>query len=464
MEKQLAYAHPIRGLDHMGGYTLSDDSAGQPRRFVGALAKYVLTGCLAASLPALAQQPPTEADQLSPASPASTGSLLRPSEGVEDFRDAIARLEAEQGAWGSGLAEQLSGLGQNYQLRGLHRDAIAIFDRAVHVSRINNGLYDLSQVPIIERMVESLKARGLWEEVHKRHQYLYWLHKRNYGAEDPRMLPVIDRLGKWYISDYALNPQRRVMTQLVDAHDLFQHAIQIITGTYGQQDLRLIEPLRGVVMSNWFFANYRGENTVTVLEREQVARDLQADQVAYVEQEDNRLTQYLRNNYVDGKQAIEQMVEIYSNSPDAPPGAAAYAKIELADWQQLFERRKTAGDLYKEAYQELAANEATRAQAEKVFDEPVALPALDLIESDLEQPAETDEAAEPIRYVLVSFDVNRFGEAKNIEVVESQPEDAEEHYAEVKRSLEGTRFRPRMINGEPVDTEGQTQKFVFSES
>jgi tetratricopeptide (TPR) repeat protein len=394
--------------------------------------------------------------------------FIKPSEKLENYQDAITRLESEQGAWSYGLAEQLSGLGRTYQARGRHLDAIEIFDRAIHISRINNGLYDLNQVPIIESLLESLKIRGLWEDIHKRHQYLYWLHKRHYGAEDPRMLPVIDRLGKWYIHDYALNPQRRMTDQLVDAHNLFEHAIDIISGTYGYQDLRLIEPLRGLVMSNWFFANYRGEGHTTALEREQLIRNLGVDQVAFADdQNSNQLTQYLRNNYADGKYAIQRMVDIYSSSPDAPPGAAAQAKVELGDWEQLFDRRRTAETLYREAYQELMASEATQAQAEKLFDQPVALPDLGLIESDLEQPANANangggESAEPTQYVLVTFNVSRYGQAEQIDVLESRPEDNASQRTRVKRALENTRFRPRLVDGEPVDTQGLSQKYVFT--
>lgn len=456
-------------------------SVTQTNRALGAIGEFqtprglpgpILATCMAFLLPLAQSHGAEENTEHSPE--VSVAALVRHQDANQralgqstrsgDYQQAIARLEAEQGAWGQGLAEQLSGLGKTYQLRGHHRDAIEVFDRAIHVSRINNGLYDLTQVPIVESMLESLKARGLWEQVHERHQYLYWLHKRNFGAEDPRMLPVIDRLGKWYINDYALNPDRRMMDQLVDAHDLFEHAVNIITGTYGQLDLRLIEPLRGLVMSNWFFANYRGETQTTVVERDQFGRTISMNQVSFPDdQQTNQLMRYLRNNYADGKHAIERMVDIYGNSPDAPPGAAAQAKIELGDWEQLWQRNQAASDLYREAYDELIANDATRKQAEQIFGRPVALPDLDLVESDLEQPASEGEAAEPMHYVLVSFDVDHLGRAEHINIRDAQPADKREYRTRVKRTLESTRFRPRLVDGEPVATRGLTQKYVFTD-
>ncbi|MEX1031992.1 MAG: tetratricopeptide repeat protein [Cellvibrionaceae bacterium] len=431
--------------------------------------------CLATgATAAVANEPGQPAE--SPTEGAATGSdesldhVVSQRESLNDYQNAIARLEAEQGAWGSGLAEQLGGLGRTYQLRGHHRDAIEIFERAIHISRVNNGLYDLSQVPIVEDMLESLMARGLWEEVHQSHQYLYWLHKRNYGAQDPRMLPVIDRIGKWYISDYALNPNRRVTDQLLNAYDLFEHAISIITGTYGQEDLRMIEPLRGLVMSNWYFASFRGNSYLSPSQEHAFRSELSASTLGRGlthEQTPNQLGQRVRNSYLDGKRAIEKMVEIYTSSPNAPPGAAANAKVELADWQQLFGKYRLASDLYREAYLELMADAATPAQVEKRFSRPVALPELDFVESDIEQPAKVRgprgrESAEPIHYVLVSFNVNRFGTAERIDILESRPEDDVGRRTRVKHALESTRFRPRLVNGEPVDTEGLTQRYVFT--
>lgn len=425
----------------------------------GATGRTILALLLAGSCLAYSDEAVEQDFSLTEAEPQSR--LLRRAQQLEDYRSAIARLEAEQGVWATGLAEQLSGLGETYQVRGQHRDAIEIFDRAIHISRINNGLYDLSQVPIIDRLLESLKARGLWEEVHKRHQYLYWLHKRNFGADDPRMLPVIDRLGKWYINDYALNPNRRMMSQLVEAHNLFQQAIYIIDGSYGEEDLRLIEPLRGIVMSNWFFYNYNGSsNSISARERDQISREMAFDQVHYSNDPNARFTQYMRNNYADGKRAIERMVEIYSKSPDAPAGAAAQAKIELADWEQLFNRRRTAQTLYEEAYQELVNNQETRHLAQKAFAQPVALPALDLVEAEI--AAADEDSEEATHYVLVRFDVNRLGRAEKVEVIESYPDEARNQSVRIRRTLESTQFRPRMVNGVAVDTRGLTQKYVFA--
>lgn len=410
---------------------------------------------------------------------------------LESFEQEIARIEMEQGAWGVGLSEQLAGLGESYQQRGRHREAIEIFDRAIHVSRINNGLYDLNQVPLVENLVESLIARGEWEQVHDRNSYLYWLHKRNYGEQDPRMLPVIDKLGRWFINDYALNVNARSTNQLMSAHSLFENATNIISKTYGDSDLRLVDPLRGLVLSNWFFATYTG-NSTSQLDKELLSRsigpEIDADRFApnihgninyyggsgVIYPDDDRspqLARHISSSYVNGKNAISKMVEIYSTNPDAPPGAAAGAKVELGDWYMLFDRWQSAAALYKEAYDALAADDKAAGDLDKLFGRPVALPDLDLMEVESDElianAGKLDETLDyeldGANYVLVSFDITRFGEVTNINILDSKPEDAVGKRARVKRSLEKSRYRPRFSNGEPVATLGLVQRFVFSD-
>ena len=51
----------------------------------------------------------------------------------------ITDMENRHGAYAPGLSEQLPGLGSVYQEQGLHQEAIKVFKRAVHLSRINRS-------------------------------------------------------------------------------------------------------------------------------------------------------------------------------------------------------------------------------------------------------------------------------------------------------------------------------------
>ncbi len=426
-----------------------------------------------------------ETPTIDSAIPASN-SRLRPSPKIENYLREIQEIEAENGPWSDSLSEQLGGLGAAYQARGQHNDAIEAFERAIHISRINNGLYDLGQVPMVESMIDSLLARNRREDAHDMFDYLYWLHKRSYGESDPQMLPVIDKLGNWYLNDYAHNPSQRHFSELLAARNMFDNADAIANAAYDENDLRLISPLRGVAVSSWFFANLNSHTLTSAIEKRRLENEIgpeinkrdfenmlssgvvQGSGVYYPSNPElpNRLLRYIRTSYVDGKDALGRMIDIYSNNPESPLGAATIAKIELADWYLLHDSRSKAMDLYKEAYNAFLTDEATQPLAEKVFNHPAALPDLALVDSLIEQQGddpevfELEDSAKEIQYVLVSFNINRFGDVKKVDIIESHPSDAAGLRSRVKNALASTRFRPRFVDGEPVDTEGLVHKYI----
>ena len=366
----------------------------------------------------------------------------------EEFLSAIDSIEGDAGAYDEQLSQHLLGLGLNYQELGEHDQAIESFKRAIHVSRINEGLYNLNQVPILERLIESHVARGEWEEANDRHHYFYWLHRRNYGEGDPRMLPVIDKLSAWHLRAYALDINSGLFEHLINAHNLFKLAVNIIDNNYGTNDLRLIEALRGLTISNYYLANYQGASDRGF----QITSNTTVSQSA---EERARLEQYKLNSYRSGKQAISRMVDIYSNNPESPPAASVKAKIELGDWYQMFSKYHSAVEAYQEAYNSLRDQDASSQTIERLFGKPVALPNLPLVDTQL------PEDEEPPSHVLVRFDVTTYGRARNVEIVEANPPDKVRIRSRVRKSLKVMKFRPRFDNGEPVQTENVTHRYLF---
>lgn len=365
----------------------------------------------------------------------------------QEYLDAIDRIEAEDGAYGEQLSQHLLGLGLTYQKEGEHDEAIDVFKRAIHVNRINQGLYNLNQVPMLERLIESHVARGQWEDANDRHHYLYWLHRRNYGEDDPRMLPVIDKLSAWHLNAYALDVSSGLFHHLINAHNLFKLAVDIIDTNYGTHDLRLIEALRGLTVSNYYLATYQGKSNKGFQMTTNSSSAPSAEERA-------RLDQYIINSYSSGKKAITRMVDVYTNNPESPPSASIKAKVELGDWYLLFNKWHSALDIYQESYDTLVANNANPIDIRKLFGKPIALPDLPLIDTQLPND-------ENPHYVLVRFNVTPYGRARDIEILESYPPDKVRIRSRVRKSLKVAKFRPRFENGAPALTENVTHRYLF---
>jgi len=86
-------------------------------------------------------QPPTYLD------PTEDPAFQRRMEAIDDYNTNIANIEFQGGAWDSDLVEQLRTLGNLQQQQGDHVSAVEIFERAMHVNRVNAGLHNLEQVP-----------------------------------------------------------------------------------------------------------------------------------------------------------------------------------------------------------------------------------------------------------------------------------------------------------------------------
>ena len=366
------------------------------------------------------------------------------------YLSAIEDIEAEFGAYDLQLSQHLSSLGKQLQEHGEHAEAIELFKRAMHVQRINQGLYDMGQAPILENMIESQIAMGLWEDANDRYQYLYWLHRRNYGTDDPRMLPIINKLSNWHLNAYALNISGGLFYHLINAHNLYQIAVDIVSNAYGKNDLRMIGPLKGLTASNYFLATYQVANQ----------NKLSVSNGSMPASEDDRakLEQYILNSYNSGRSAINRMVDVYSNNPDAPPTSEVRAQVALGDWHLLFGKWHSAMGIYRNSYQKLVDSNADPALIEELFSRPAPLPDLPLIDIGKKSDINTEY------FVLARFDVNAYGRATHIEIVDAFPEDDNRMRSRVRRTLKQAKFRPRFENGEAVTTKDVTHRYLFSDN
>lgn len=372
---------------------------------------------------------------------------LRPSEAVDNYRARIEEMEAEQGAYGAGIDEQLLGLATALQKAGAHEEAIGEFRRAMLINRVNEGLYSLNQVPMIERMIDSQIALQQWEDADDNQQYLFWLHARNYGEKDPRMLPVINNLSRWHLQSYVEEKGATLFEHLISAANLYTLAVDIITQNFGANDLRLVEALRGLKATNYYLATYKGEPQEAIVVNTSFGGGNGMDP------QRSKLDHYRMNSFSSGKNAIARIVDVYHKNPQSPPAASAKAKVELGDWYMMFNKWHSARETYGEAYQALWDNGATNREIEDIFGRPAALPALPMLEEDREALAHS--------YVTVSYDVTAFGKARNIRILNARPESTVSIRSRVRNVLKRAKFRPRFEDGEPVDTTGIVQRFVF---
>ncbi|MFT5163702.1 MAG: tetratricopeptide (TPR) repeat protein [Alteromonadaceae bacterium] len=376
---------------------------------------------------------------------------------ISHYESAIAGLESQSGAYGGQLEQQLMSLGLAQEYLGKHAKAIKIYKRAMHLNRINEGLYSTGQIPIIDRLINSHIALAQWDKVNDKYHYMYWLNAQNYGENDIRMLPTLNQLSRWHLQAYAMrfgDDRSDVIEHLVKAHSMFEKSIELLSNQYGQNSQYLIDDLNGLTLTNYFFATFQQLPLEQYKSTSNMISDLD------MRRSNQMINQFIANSFRGGRESISRVIDIHTNNENSTPSAVAKAKVKLADWFLMFNKRNSAIELYQEVYQSLTEQDSTSPDLVEIFDHPVALPRLDLLENNTYSETDEREFDKQRDYVVASFNVTPQGKTTNVEIIESQPAENNSARSRVKKSLRLARFRPRFVAGEPVYSEPVTLRIL----
>jgi tetratricopeptide (TPR) repeat protein len=363
----------------------------------------------------------------------------RINEFAEQYLLNIETLESQEGAYGASVSEELLSLGTFYQQHGKHRQAIKVFKRSLHLKRINEGLYTLGQVPIVQRLIESFLEQKEWRSADQRFKYLNWLYQRNYTDDALELYPFKMQMASWYLKSFSLNRLKEPAVDLLRSHIGYMQAIDIMTKAYGPYDLRLISSIRGSLLVNYLIAtaNLRVSN-LEVSDSGNISGGLNGIITKMGHLKNKSLKQ--------GISLINQEIDIYQAQAKVNYHSVTASKLKLADWYLMYGKRDTAMQRYQEAYQYLSEHIQDGQVIEQTFAKTVILPNFEnmdigasVISSDNKPTADHD-------YIHASLDVTRFGTAKNVKIVDTNLTSNAKR-SKVLRTIRKAKYRPRIADG-----------------
>ncbi len=362
------------------------------------------------------------------------------------YQKTIVDLENTFGVYDNRLVEQLVGLGLSEKTQGADPAAIAAFKRALHIKRVNSGLYSLDQVPILSHLIDSYVAVEDWKSANDKQSLIYNIQQQYYGEGNPKLLAPINNMVKWHLIAFNRGSS---MLHLLRAMDLNKKAIAIIEKNYGVHDPRLNETLYRQALASFHLS-----------ERQTLSQPVSFGQPAGMAQTPSRtyatpdtLPTY-SNPYRDGKRALLRRVNLFKSNPQLPISDQVEALVHLGDWYFFFDKRESALGVYKEALRLLSGKDQGDL-AGRIFDRPRALNfaiPFDDASMRLDKKKQTG-------YVRVKFSVTPGGRTRDIKIVESNPPEMKD--SEVYKSIKSTRYRPRIVDGKPVFAKGVMEKHIF---
>lgn len=400
-----------------------------------------------------------------PMDPEQDPEFLTRASSIEDYTRTVSQIEASGGAWDANLVESLSALGRLQQAQGDHAAAVATLDRALHINRINSGLHTTEQIEIVEGLIESYLALQDWEKADLFHSYLFYIQQKAYGPNDPRMVPALARLGEWNLQAFEIGFGDPLGLRLSTANILYNSAARMLSLHFGRDDDRFVPYLENIAESAFLVAS--NPEIMNEIDRPQyrssqdLLRDALQDRSAVIPM-----------GYRVGESALMEIIAYYQETDQ--PVLLAEAYTQLGDWYLLSESRRNAEEQYRNAWDLLAAVElepetspeqieAARAMRESLFSEVTPIPGYALRPRWIANYSVERVPMESLQWgeIDLSFTVTRNGQVRDMELIGDATGLDVDRYDRIRRELRRYRFRPRLVEGEAVESENNLVRFRF---
>lgn len=402
---------------------------------------------------------------------------------AQDLLRTVEALEANGDTWHPLIAESMTSLAQLMQRDGNHEEALAMLERALHISRVNNGLFSLQQAPLIDMQVSSHLALGEWAEADSLRQYHFYIHSRSMQSREPELIPALVSYAEWHIKSYE---DRRIdvmpVTRLIDAYQLYSVALSLADSHVEPAAWPRERFLQRMAYVAWRMSLVGPQMRAEVM----YARSRQVDD-SWVDHMTNGQNNLRPSTFALGEEALQGIIaERAAHLEAALPDSSVRrdllkqhveAVLQLADWHLLFMRRQGSSQHYQQAWQMLAAEDDDLRR--EVFGKVVSIPAFDeYLQPELLQVASSTppalvnslvaSPAMPVRavqhewpWVDMRFDLTRFGRVSNVELLNSSTEISENVRRQVITGLRDTPMRPFITENGLESSNGWVYRFPY---
>lgn len=365
--------------------------------------------------------------------------------------EAIGQIESREGENSVALVDPLSALGRLYQEQGNHDLAAVAIQRAIQIVRINYGLHTLEQVALMRQLLDNEGSRGNARAVWDLEQELLELADRN--LEDLRIVPILRD-----VADRRLDILLRVIDGEFPPEVVFGCYFddrpgakqQCATGSLGVVKQSLLRESREL---------YRRAIDAVAAQGLYSSDELEELEVAILRSS----FQYGDNEkYTIIKESLSRLAE-YQVLSLAPTLSHTEALVHLIDWELLFSVGRSAQESrledYVQAYDGLESSGVPQESIDRIFspETPVVIPAF------MPNPLTAVVPEESTGYIDVAFEVNKYGESRDIEVLDVTASVSRVATNALVRTIRRSRFRPRVVDGELADSVPFVLRYFVSE-
>lgn len=378
-------------------------------------------------------------------------------ESISQYNTSVEAIEAQGGVWDRRLVEELASMGLLQQQQGYHEEAIATFDRAIHINRIHSGLYTLEQIPVVEQLIQSYLSLEDWQNADIYNYYLFYVQQKAYGSDDPRLIPVLERLADWNIQAFNIGFGETRGIRLSSAQILFNAAARMVGVHFGRNDERFVGNLRKIANSAYLVSiNPALMNALVDSASFRSTQDALRQQL-------NERSPSMPQGYASGRAALAQIVSFNAEEGDSAYDLAE-AITNLGDWYLLFNRRSAAADQYQQAWDILQIQENSQQLQQQLFGQVVPLPTfIDKVEYLTTAPQIDGEDSLSVGFADLIFDVTAGGVVRNVRLLdqEIETEANSRRLGQLRRTVRNSHFRPVVVDGQRQRTDDNQFRYRY---
>ena len=337
--------------------------------------------------------------------------------GLSIIQTGLDLMEVRTNPFSLKLVNAITAKGITEMALGLHEDAEDTFRRAQHITHRQGGVYSPQQISIVNYLTTAHLKQGKPLDADREQLFSLRISEQAYGADSTELLPVLNRLGGYFALRGSTIPVQVPSSIRMERDLLFKHAVSmyqrsviIIEQNFGENDLRLVQPLRGL-------AN---------------ARMLQITSRKYAQV------------------ALERSLDIVEANPDSDLPDRARALIDLADLYTMTSDKRAAG-IYLQAWHLLQETPETQLVALGYFGTPKRLFPRESQTYYLNRVPDAAKSGDPL-FVELEYSVTIEGKVNRVTVVDKNVPN--EQVRILRMRMRSARFRPRIVDAEIVPTEG----------
>lgn len=335
---------------------------------------------------------------------------------LQNFNASIGIVERIDDRLSAALINPLRGLAATQAAMGRADLARDSFQRAVHVSHVNEGPHNTDQVKTLESMAELYISVGEYDEAVDLQENIFSIQSRKIDPDSVDIIPALEKQAYW---QHRLRMYHRERLS-------WRRIIQLIEKSEGKSSLSLIPPLTALGKSYLF---------VTPAEFEFQADTSVASGESYL----RRANRIAREQASSDWQLNEKTL------------------LALGDYYILSGRPNRASRLYEETWALLSEED----QPERLQYRRTHLENLNALQEVYppkyyNSERQDDGSAAPDSFqtgtISLSYTVNPTGRISKIMHLETQPPEIVDFASTVARSMRHLMYRPQMKDGQMVAT------------